>query len=36
MDVDGLLKNVADHFSNEEVSTVDGVKVDFPRRLGAP
>ena len=29
MDVDGLLKNVADHFSNEEVSTVDGVKVDF-------
>ena len=29
MDVDELLKNVADHFSSEEVNTVDGVKVDF-------
>lgn len=28
-DVDGLLAKVAEHYSKEEVSTLDGVKVDF-------
>lgn len=27
--VDGILKAVESHFSNEQVSTIDGVKVDF-------
>jgi len=29
LDVDALLKRVSSSFSNEEVSTIDGVKVDF-------
>lgn len=28
-DVDAILKNIAEHFKNEEVSTIDGVKVVF-------
>lgn len=30
MDVDALLKKVEEKFSHEEISTVDGVKIDFP------
>ena len=29
MDVDGILKEIADRYNNEEISTVDGVKIDF-------
>jgi phosphomannomutase len=28
-DVDGILKKIAGHYSNEQVTTIDGVKVDF-------
>ena len=30
LDVDGLLIKMKDKYKNEEVSTVDGVKIDFP------
>ena len=30
LDVDGVLKAVEKRHSNEEISTVDGVKIDFP------
>ncbi len=30
LDVDGILKEMADRYKTEEVSTVDGVKIDFP------
>jgi phosphomannomutase len=30
IDVDGLLKKIQEKYSNEEISTVDGVKIDFP------
>ncbi|MBD1261332.1 phosphoglucosamine mutase [Maribacter polysiphoniae] len=29
LDVDGILKSMADKYAGEEVSTIDGVKVDF-------
>lgn len=29
MDVDGLLKQIADQYKNEKVNTIDGVKIDF-------
>ncbi len=29
-DVDGILKAMEDRYSNEDISTVDGVKIDFP------
>ena len=29
LDVDGILKAMADKYQNEEISTIDGVKVDF-------
>ena len=29
LDVDALLKKMAEKYSNEDVSTIDGVKVDF-------
>ncbi|MBV7441746.1 phosphoglucosamine mutase [Weeksellaceae bacterium TAE3-ERU29] len=29
IDVDNLLKKVEDHYKNEEVNTIDGVKIDF-------
>ena len=29
LDVDGILKAMADKYSEEEISTIDGVKVDF-------
>jgi len=29
IDVDGLLDKVQEHFSDEEINTVDGVKIDF-------
>jgi phosphomannomutase len=29
LDVDGLLKKMAEKYANEDVSTIDGVKVDF-------
>ncbi|APG59250.1 phosphoglucosamine mutase [Christiangramia salexigens] len=30
IDVDGILKSVEERHSSEEISTVDGVKIDFP------
>ena len=30
LDVDNILKEMADRYKTEEVSTVDGVKIDFP------
>jgi phosphomannomutase len=30
-DTDALLKKIATHFSDEQVTTIDGVKVDFPQ-----
>ncbi|WP_300021106.1 phosphoglucosamine mutase [uncultured Maribacter sp.] len=29
LDVDGILKSMAEKYANEEISTIDGVKVDF-------
>lgn len=31
LDVEALLKAVQQHYVNEEISTVDGVKIDFPK-----
>lgn len=30
LDVDGILKAMAEKYANEDVSTIDGVKIDFP------
>jgi len=30
LNVDGLLKSMEEKYTNEEVSTIDGVKIDFP------
>ncbi|RRQ48441.1 phosphoglucosamine mutase [Maribacter algicola] len=30
LDVDGILREMADKYKNEEISTIDGVKIDFP------
>ena len=30
IDVDSILKTMEEKYKNEEVSTVDGVKIDFP------
>ncbi|MGI9552433.1 MAG: phosphoglucosamine mutase [Aurantibacter sp.] len=30
LDVDGILKGMAERYGNEEISTIDGVKIDFP------
>lgn len=30
LDVDAILQKMADHYSGEEISTIDGVKIDFP------
>ena len=30
LDVDGILRAMADKYKNEEISTIDGVKIDFP------
>lgn len=30
LDVDGILKKMADKYSNEKIATIDGVKIDFP------
>ncbi len=30
LDVDGILKAMADKYQNENLSTIDGVKIDFP------
>lgn len=30
LDVDGILKSMAEKYKNEELSTIDGVKIDFP------
>jgi len=30
MDVDGLLEKIKDKYASEEISTIDGVKIDFP------
>jgi phosphomannomutase len=30
IDVDGLLKKIQEKYAHEEISTVDGVKIDFP------
>lgn len=30
MDVDRLLKEIESRYQNEEISTIDGVKIDFP------
>lgn len=30
LDVDGILKAMAEKYQNEEISTIDGVKIDFP------
>lgn len=30
MDVDAILKKMEDNYASEEISTVDGVKIDFP------
>ena len=32
LDVDAILKAMATQFKNEKVSTIDGVKIDFPKR----
>ncbi|MFD2828400.1 phosphoglucosamine mutase [Leeuwenhoekiella polynyae] len=29
LDVDGILKSIAERYSNEDVNTIDGVKIDF-------
>lgn len=29
LDVDGILKSMADKYANEDISTIDGVKIDF-------
>ncbi|MGK0406503.1 MAG: phosphomannomutase [Roseivirga sp.] len=29
MDVDGILKSIAEKYQNEEVSSIDGIKIDF-------
>ena len=31
LDVDGILVAMAEKYKNEEISTIDGVKIDFPR-----
>jgi phosphomannomutase len=31
LDVDSLLADMASRYRNEEISTVDGVKIDFPK-----
>lgn len=31
LDVDAILKAMAAHYKNEKVSTIDGVKIDFPQ-----
>lgn len=30
LDVDGILKAMAEKYQNEDISTIDGVKIDFP------
>jgi len=30
LDVDGILKSMAEKYKNEDISTIDGVKIDFP------
>ncbi|NER16749.1 phosphoglucosamine mutase [Spongiivirga citrea] len=30
LDVDGILKTMAEKYQNEDISTIDGVKIDFP------
>ena len=30
LDVDGILKSMAEKYQNEDISTIDGVKIDFP------
>ncbi len=30
LDVDGILKSMAEKYHDEEISTIDGVKIDFP------
>lgn len=30
LDVDGILKTIETRYSNEDVTTIDGVKIDFP------
>ncbi len=30
LDVDGILKAMAEKYKNEDISTIDGVKIDFP------
>ena len=30
LDVDGILMAMAEKYKNEEISTIDGVKIDFP------
>ena len=30
LDVDAILREIAEHFKNEQVTTIDGVKIDFP------
>ena len=30
MDIDAILKSVKEHFKNESVTDIDGVKIDFP------
>ncbi|MFS4491780.1 phosphoglucosamine mutase [Maribacter sp. 2308TA10-17] len=30
LDVDGILKAMSEKYKNEEISTIDGVKIDFP------
>ena len=29
LDVDGILKTMAQKYANEDISTIDGVKIDF-------
>ena len=30
LDVDGILKTMEERYSNENITTIDGVKIDFP------
>ena len=30
LDVDGILKGMAEKYKDEDISTIDGVKIDFP------
>ena len=30
LDVDDILKSMAEKYASEEISTIDGVKIDFP------